>query len=213
MEHPAYNAMIERTGGARLSERALTETIGICRGILADGVVVMNEAQMLLNWLDQNPGAASSWPFDVLLVRLREMLQDGVLDPEEQTELAQTLSKIVGGGPDTEEAFAKGSSSLPLDEPPPTIIWAGKGFVFTGQMACGTRNECEKTVEALGGVPLSGISKKTDYLVIGSVGSIGWLFSTHGRKIEKAIELKREGQPLAIIGEQHWHQQVQLGAK
>jgi len=40
--------------------------------------------------------------------------------------------------------------------------------------------------------------------VIGTLASSDWRFSSHGRKIEKAIKLKEEGLPMVIIAEQTW---------
>lgn len=133
------------------------------------------------------------------------MLADGVLDLDEQQELLDTLLKITGGGfPGGGGDFVSMSTQLPLDQPPPAIQWKGNGFVFTGQMACGTRAQCSEAVVAVGGDVLPGVSARLRYLVIGSIGSAAWIQSTHGRKIEKAMALRRDGVPLAIVGEEHW---------
>jgi hypothetical protein len=49
------------------------------------------------------------------------------------------------------------------------------------------------------------ITKDLNYLVIGEVGSRDWIHSTHGRKIEKAIDYNDRGCRIAIVTEQHWH--------
>lgn len=202
---PNQNPILARFSGARLSERSVSETIGLCRGILADGNVDFGEAKMLLDWLERNPMASQGWPFDVLLVRLREMLADGILDSDEEGELLKTLMQLTGGGfASVENSFVSGSSSLPLDTPQPTIIWRGKGFVFTGQMACGTRKQCQESVVSVGGIALPGVSSKMNYLVIGSIGSEAWIYSTHGRKIEEAVSLRRSNLPVSIVSEEHW---------
>jgi hypothetical protein len=46
------------------------------------------------------------------------------------------------------------------------------------------------------------------YLIIGEIGSRDWIHSTHGRKIEKALEHNAGGARIAIIGEQHWFEQL-----
>jgi hypothetical protein len=45
-------------------------------------------------------------------------------------------------------------------------------------------------------------------LVIGEIGSQDWLHSTHGRKIEKAIEYNDTGAKIAIVPEKHWYECV-----
>lgn len=207
---PNANPILRRLAGARLSERALSESIGLCRGLLADGNVDFGEAKILLDWLERNPDSSCGWPFDMILFRIREMLADGVLDAEEEAELIDTLMKLTGGGmAGIENAFVSGSTTLPLDQPPPSITWQDRGFVFTGQMACGTRKQCQEVVKTLGGFPLANISRKMHYLVIGTIGSEAWLYSTHGTKINSAIDLKRDGLPIAIVSEEHWMRQVE----
>lgn len=43
-----------------------------------------------------------------------------------------------------------------------------------------------------------------DYLVIGNCGSRAWLHSTHGLKIQRALELRGVKRKLSIISENHW---------
>lgn len=55
-----------------------------------------------------------------------------------------------------------------------------------------------------GGLPSNNVTKRLHYLIIGDLGSRDWVQSTHGRKIEQALEYTREGTGLAIISEEHW---------
>ncbi len=48
------------------------------------------------------------------------------------------------------------------------------------------------------------MSKEVDYLVIGTLASRDWRFSSHGRKIENAIALQKSGHPIVIINERTW---------
>jgi len=41
-------------------------------------------------------------------------------------------------------------------------------------------------------------------LIVADMGSRDWIHSTHGRKIEKAMEVKSSGNLIAIISEEHW---------
>ena len=45
----------------------------------------------------------------------------------------------------------------------------------------------------LGAQTNSSINKSVNYLVIGTLASRDWLYTSHGRKIEKALLLKRGG--------------------
>ncbi len=57
---------------------------------------------------------------------------------------------------------------------------SGKTFVFTGALAAFTREEARRIVESLGGRVASGVSRKVDYVVVGS---------DPGEKLRKAQEL------------------------
>ncbi len=40
--------------------------------------------------------------------------------------------------------------------------------------------------------------------VIGAIGSRDWIHSTHGRKIERAVELREQGTGIYILSEEYW---------
>ncbi len=197
-----------RVSGERLTQKAVSETIGLCRGILADGSVDLGEAKVMLEWLETHPEVTQTWPFDTLLPRLREMLADGVLDGDEEVELLDVLMKLTGSGQSAK--LGQAPAQLPLDDPAPSLIWDRRAFVFTGELASATRTQAQEATKAVGGRCPSSVSPKTDYLVLGTFGSAGWLYSTHGTKIQAAMELKREGHPIYLICEQHWLSEIRL---
>lgn len=194
---------------ARVSERSVDELIGLCRGLLADGVIVQSEAEFLLKWMETNKADCMVWPMNMLYGRLSAMMEDGILSPSEETELIELLMKLTGGGLPPDELAVSGfvassSSTLPLNSPEPRITFENKAFCFTGEMCFGPRKACEGLITELGGLVKGSVSKSLDYLVIGSIGSMAWVHSTHGRKIEAAVTLREEGHSLSIIGENHW---------
>ena len=81
--------LTRRFAKARVSDRSVDELIGICRGVLADGMVSQDEAQFLMAWLDSNRQIENEWPANILNERIREMLEDNVLDSDEQADLPQ----------------------------------------------------------------------------------------------------------------------------
>lgn len=196
--------VIRAFNAARLSDRAVDELIGLCRGVLADGAITDGEAKFLLQWMEANREAAGSWPCSDLYRRLREMLVDKTLDADEQSELLDLLLDITGGGLPVDQRIASLSSSLPLCSPPPDVVFAERTFCLTGKFVFGSRKQCESALSARGGTALSTPTKKTHFLVIGSIGSRDWIHSTHGRKIERAVELRQEGNPIRIVSESHW---------
>jgi len=189
---------------ARLSDRVMDELIGLCRGVLADGIVTDGEAKFLLQWMEANREAAGRWPCNALYRRLQEMLIDKTLDADEQSELLDLLFDITGGGLPIDERVASMSSSLPLCSPPPAIIFDERTFCLTGKFVLGSRKQCEAALSDRGAFLSSTLTKRAHFLVIGSIGSRDWIHSTHGRKIEKAVQLREEGHPIRIVSESHW---------
>lgn len=190
---------------ARRADRAVDELVGLCRGLLADGHVNQQEAEFLKGWIERNADFVGMYPFDRLYRQLTEIMRDGFLDHDESADLMDTLVRFVGG--ETHDAAAETASlstALPLDDPEPVIVYPGSLFVVTGTFSFGVRSAVCQEIESRGGLSGSSPTKKTRYLIIGDLGSRDWKHSNCGRKIEKAIQLRDEGCPLAIVSERHW---------
>ena len=158
---------------------------------------------MVRGWIAAHRDAVEQWPLNVLSQRLARIYADGRIDDAERTEPTEILSSIVGGTAGIilgEDA----STDLPTDPPPHTFFWPGSVVVFTGKFASGTRAECERVAGRLGAVCDSSITKRTDYLIIGTFGSRDWVHTSFGRKIQKAVDLRGNGRKPLIVAEEHW---------
>jgi hypothetical protein len=60
-----------------------------------------------------------------------------------------------------------------------------------------------------GGVCDADVTKRTNYLIIGTFGTRDWLHTSFGRKIEKAVSLRESGLRIAIAAEDHWPKMVE----
>jgi len=67
------------------------------------------------------------------------------------------------------------------------------------------------TVERLGGKFTNTINRHLDYLIVGTEGNPCWTYSCYGRKIEDALDLKRQGAGLLIVHEEVFHAAVLQG--
>ena len=187
-------------------ERKLDHLIGLAEGILADGIVSQVEAEKLKAWLqrnhaDENPLAAR------LLEQVEAALADGVLDEEESAALRDALMEWTGD--EVEEDEEAKSATLPLDPEPRTVVVRGRSFVFTGTGVFGTRKAMQEATEQAGGTVLKSVTKKTDYVVLGTYITPAWIHQSFGRKIEKAMEYRDEqGTGLKIVHEEDWAQAV-----
>lgn len=190
-------------------DRQIDELIGIIKGVMADGMVHQGEVEFLIEWMEANRKVLDHWPAKALYPRLITAMEDGKVDLDEEREIMDMLLATVGGNTAPQYGESSNSTSLPYTMPAPAIVFNTSLFCFTGKFQSGSRQWCEDQITAKGGAPASGITKKLNYLVIGEIGSRDWLHSTHGRKIEKAIGYNDDGGNIAIVGEQHWFEQLQ----
>jgi NAD-dependent DNA ligase len=185
-----------------IDDRQIDTLIGLSKGLLADGKVDQSEAEFLFSWLVQNRRATDNPIILNLLSKVSSILEDGVLDPEESQELFELLQKI--SGEPTEFGEIAKTTSLPLDSPAPVISFPDRSFLFTGTCAYGTRKQCQYATISLGGLCAKGVTKTLDYLVLGTYVTDSWAHEVFGRKIEKAMQYRDNGVPLAIVSEEAW---------
>jgi len=185
-----------------IDDRQIDTLIGISKGLVADGKINQSETEFLLTWLIQSRLSTSNPVIINLLSRVESMLADGVLDPDESTQLLSLLQKF-NGEPSEIGELAK-ATSLPIDHPQPPITFEGMEFLFTGTCAYGTRKQCQAVIETLGGINAKDVTKNLNYLILGTYVTDSWAHETYGRKIEKAMGYRSEGVPLVIITEDHW---------
>ena len=197
--------LFTRFNRKNIDDRQIDTLIGISKGLLADGKIDHNEAEFLFTWLIQSRQASNNPIIVNLLERVSAMLEDGVLDQDESEELFELLRKIAGNSSEIGELGK--TSSLPINHPMPAVTFEDREFLFTGTFAYGTRKECQFAVESLGGRNAKGVTKKLNYLVLGTYVTDSWAHETFGRKIEKAMEYRDSGIPLCIITEEHWANQ------
>jgi hypothetical protein len=199
----------------RRADRAVNEMLGLVRGVIADRRVSDDEIEAVRHWLVQNAEVAHVWPISVLADRFERIFSDGVVDEIERAELLQLLQQTTGDGPSVPVANTTAPdpqsrpTRLPLCSPAPDLTFAGRVYVFTGAFVYGTRSICEEAVISRGAQVRSAITKQTHVLVIGAIGNSDWIHSSHGRKIEKAVEYRSSGVPLSIVSEEHWQRFVQ----
>lgn len=186
----------------RIQDRLIDELIGICRGVIADGVIDESEAIFLGQWIENHRELADKWPANVVYARVTEMLRDGILSPRERQELLETLRDLTGEGSPLQQPNQ--STTLPLDRPEPEISFDDTIFCLTGKFVFGTLLDCEETIVEMGASVVSGPTQETDYLVIGEFCSPDWVHTTFGRSIERAIELRDQGHAIKLVSERHW---------
>lgn len=194
-----------------IANRNLTKSmqtlLGICTGISADNHINDSEIHFLKTWLLENEDLIDKWPGSVIGFRVSQILHDGRITEEERSHLLQTLQEITGTYfTDTGSAKAE-ITGIPFDTP--AIIFNQTVFCFTGNFIFGTRNQCRIVTEKMGAGTTDTMTKKVNYLVIGTIGSPDWIHESFGHKIASALELKSKNHPISIVTEKHWNNAFQ----
>ena len=197
----------------RIDRRSADALAGLAAGLVADNVVTQDEAVFLKDWIERNLAHIDDPVINLLYRRLSSMLADGKLDAEESADLLGMLKRLGGVSPQvtssaTSSLVVSRPTDLPFCAPPPSLCFEGKNFVFTGIMAFGPRKDCQQLVTDRGGILGGAVSKKVDFLIVGSIGNEQWRHASYGTKILKAVELREAGAAIAIVSEDHWQQAV-----
>lgn len=198
----------------RLS-RTVDELVGLCRGIIADGEVNQSEVQFLQQWLHANREFVNEYPFRDMYALVESALVDGVLDADEERDILEAVHALSGNvavpRADAVRGGVSTSSQLPLCKPPPALTFEERAFVVTGTFEFGPRAQVCGAIADRGGIVKKAVSRQVHYLVIGNLGSRDWLHSSYGTKIRDAVDLRDQGAPLHIIGEEYWRERIATG--
>lgn len=178
---------------------------GICHGILADGIINEKEVRDLEKWLDNNTHLSTYYPYDEIRSLMLSIVSDGIIEEEEILILKAYLNQFVNienkeiaKQIDQDTADINISGHCTSD---PNIDFDGKTFCVTGVLKSGNRSELENLISDLGGMPTRTVTKKTDYLIVGDNGNPAWAFACYGRKVEKALEMRKGGHQICLVHE------------
>lgn len=180
---------------------------GLIHGIMADGNLSDKEVLALKSWIDNNNFLVGTYPFDEINSLLCSILEDKKITQEEREQLMAFFSNVVD--------FTSSYNLFEKDFTPlrekysisgicalcPEISFERKTFCITGESYRATRSEIAERVKALGGIVRSGVTSKTDYLIVGNAGNPCWAFACYGRKIEEAMAIRKNGGKVIIVNE------------
>lgn len=185
----------------------LQELQGILHGIMADDEITENEIRNLKAWLENNTHLTMSYPYDEIYSLIVAVLSDGVLDEEEIKMLKVFFTDFI----DTRNSYNINSFEIEKLKKEihidgicamcPDVVISGNTFCFTGKSLKATRSEIESAIVELGGNFIDSVSKNINYLIIGNDANPCWVFSCYGRKVEKAIDLRKKGCKIVIVNE------------
>lgn len=180
-------------------------------GVVADTRISEQELRGLSDWIDDHAHLRGCWPYDEIGSLVTTVLADKVIDEQEHEMLFRYFSEfiaILDSKTITSAPMDIGGSISGLCAVCPEVEFPERTFAFTGASSRYSRQQLTEKVTRLGGNVASGPGKKVDYLVIGADGNPCWAFACYGRKVEKAVELRKSGVKIMIIHETDFHDAV-----
>ncbi|MES2537145.1 MAG: BRCT domain-containing protein [Pseudomonadota bacterium] len=180
-------------------------------GIAADGVVSADELRGLSEWMENHEDLRTCWPYDEIGSLVTKVLSDKRIDDEEQKLVQRFFSEFIGlmDNQTIVSPRLEGESLIAgLCAVCPEIAFSGSTFCFTGASSKYSRAEFSILVRQLGGEAISGVTAKLNYLIIGADGNPCWAYACYGRKVEKAVELRKKGIRLLLVHENDFHDAV-----
>lgn len=190
---------------------ALTSDIqklhGIFHGILSDNKITDEELIQLKKWINENEHLISTYPYDEINSLLTAVFADGKVDEIERKTLKLFFSDFIN----TKNSHNVHSSEIEslkkeiqihgICSVCPKITFKLKSFCFTGTSSKVKRDDIKNIILSVGGSFNNNVNKDTNYLIIGNEGNSCWAFSCYGRKVEKAIDLRKKGNSILIVHE------------
>lgn len=184
---------------------------GILGGAAADGKVTKEELIALQQWLDDHTHLRLSYPYDEVDSLILSILKDGQVDDAESKFLQSFFSEFVSVKDDktiTSPLITIEQSIVGVCAVCPEIVIKGSVFCFTGASSKFSRSGFSELVQSLGGAASNGVTKHVNYLVIGADGNPCWAYSCYGRKVEKAVEMRKGGSKLLLVHEYDFHDAI-----
>lgn len=182
----------------------------IVGGIASDARVTEEELRELSDWLADHDQLKSCWPYDEIDSLVTKVMSDGRIDETEHVVIQRFFSEFVTLFDERTivSPLLNGESVVGLCAVCPEIRFIGSTFCFTGASSRHSRTEFAEIVQRLGGSAVSGVAGKLNYLVIGADGNPCWSYACYGRKVEKAVELRKQGKRIVIVHENDFHDAV-----
>lgn len=187
---------------------------GILHGIIADNRINTLEIENLSEWLMENEHLTGLYPYDELCSLTTIVLKDGQLSDEEIKMLKVFFNEFIDDRSinnlnDSSFQSLENNMSLPgVCAVCPPIIFENRMFCFTGESSRATRTEIADLINSLGGMFKNTVVKNTDYLIVGNEGNPCWAFSCYGRKVEKAVKMRKTGSNILIVHENDFWDEI-----
>lgn len=178
--------------------KAIKELQEALQYVINNNALNTESVYTISNWLEEHFEYIEKYPFNEIYQAINVVLEDGIVEDSEIDKLLE-LFKIV-----LNPLSAYKSSIIE------NIDILDKKICVTGDFKFGTRTKIIELLESNGAKVTSAVSSKTDYVIVGELGSDNWQCGNYGSKIKKALELQQKGNPIKIYGESEFFQNTNL---
>lgn len=183
----------------------------ILAAVASDGEITVEELRGLSSWLSDHEHLKHCWPYDEIESLILSVLKDKMIDQNEHKFLLQFFSEFVAVMDNKtivnpivhENSLITGVCAVC-----PEINFDGV-FCVTGTSNRYSRNELAGLIQNMGGTFTNSISKNVNYLIVGADGNPSWAYACYGRKVERAVELRKQGHKVVIVHENDFYDAVE----
>ncbi len=173
----------------------------ILAAIASDGVVSEAEVEKLSDWLEDHAALKMCWPFDEVSSLITSVMEDRWIDPVEQKTLLEHFQNFAPQDMQFDRPTQTVTTISGICAVAPEIYFEDHSFCFTGESSRTTREEMKIMALDRGARVLTDISPRLNYLVVGTKGNPCWAYTCYGRKIEKAMQMRKRGARILIVHE------------
>ncbi len=199
MEGVVESLVAEAASEQESAVSPMQELAGFLTGVASDGVLNDEEVDSLNNWLNANAAIKRQWPVTLIVRRLRKVVRAGFIADDMRKDLLKTIARITGSDPNDRLSYQ--ASINVWEDRLEAVKVRGKMFCLTGEFVSESRDSMAARLQEMGADISPNVHRNVDYLVIGTLASLDWLYGSHGRKIEKALLLKRDGYDIKVVTE------------
>lgn len=203
----------ELEGPINQMSREMLVLHGFMQGVAADEKINKSEVSALKNWMELHRTNIEKWPYNAL----NSILETAILNQNISAQIKEEILNFCGQfvhtasdrqlDPDPEiPDFLQYTKSLKtidtIYDDDDDVLFKESHFCLSGNFRDLNKKELMEKIVAKGGIQDKSITQKTDYLVVGSISSALWKYSTYGLKVQKALEKKSQGEKIRILSEE-----------